>query len=396
MVEERRAEIAWLVGAADVAQLRRDGYRVVSFSSLRRDFIEPARDPGRELSVENPAQPLLQLFERCPRIAITGVPTLRNGDIRDLYGYIVEPAWRRGVNLQLYADRSLKELGREELIEPDVGYPWTLERLQFLLVRAQRREFEPGLPPLTPIEHRLFRAMRAEGLAPVAEYGVGRFRVDFAFPDVQLAVEADGREWHEPERDRRRDHELGMQGWAVERFTGSEIVADAARCAVAVAATIAQLNTRVSYSPLAEEPRPRRRVLASLLQWIFRILWRDRTADDVNVDWETPPDAAPTPWRTDLDEGQSAAVRAHGGVVQALAPAGSGKTTVLIARVQELISRGVPASSTLLHLQQGCYGGAPRRGFAVSHPKRSSQRASTGSATRSSRNTSVYEPTFAR
>ena len=41
-----------------------------------------------------------------------------------------------------------------------------------------------------------------------------------------------------------------------------------------------------------------------------------------------------------LDESQRHAVRAGGGVVQVIAPAGSGKTTVLIERVRELLARG--------------------------------------------------------
>ena len=41
-----------------------------------------------------------------------------------------------------------------------------------------------------------------------------------------------------------------------------------------------------------------------------------------------------------LDDTQLAAARAPGGVVQVIAPAGSGKTTVLIERVRELLARG--------------------------------------------------------
>jgi DNA helicase-2/ATP-dependent DNA helicase PcrA len=42
-----------------------------------------------------------------------------------------------------------------------------------------------------------------------------------------------------------------------------------------------------------------------------------------------------------LDDSQLAAVSAHDGIVQIIAPAGSGKTTVLIARAAELVARGV-------------------------------------------------------
>ncbi|HEV7808509.1 MAG TPA: ATP-dependent helicase [Solirubrobacteraceae bacterium] len=48
-----------------------------------------------------------------------------------------------------------------------------------------------------------------------------------------------------------------------------------------------------------------------------------------------------------LDDSQLAAVSAHDGVVQIIAPAGSGKTTVLIARAAELVRRGVAAERIL-------------------------------------------------
>ena len=48
-----------------------------------------------------------------------------------------------------------------------------------------------------------------------------------------------------------------------------------------------------------------------------------------------------------LDPEQRRAAHAPDGVVQVIAPAGSGKTTVLIERVRELLHRGVPAGRIL-------------------------------------------------
>lgn len=58
------------------------------------------------------------------------------------------------------------------------------------------------------------------------------------------------------------------------------------------------------------------------------------------------PDGGPAP-AGPLDTKQLAAVSAGDGVVQIIAPAGSGKTTVLIERVRELLRRGCPPSSIL-------------------------------------------------
>ena len=58
---------------------------------------------------------------------------------------------------------------------------------------------------------------------------------------------------------------------------------------------------------------------------------------------------APAPARPQgrLDAEQRRAVEAHDGVVQVIAPAGSGKTTVLVERARELLRRGHPAAGIL-------------------------------------------------
>lgn len=55
------------------------------------------------------------------------------------------------------------------------------------------------------------------------QYPVGRYFVDFGCPDRKIAIEADGRQFHDLERDRARDSELFRRhGWKVFRVTGSE------------------------------------------------------------------------------------------------------------------------------------------------------------------------------
>ena len=52
-------------------------------------------------------------------------------------------------------------------------------------------------------------------------------RVDMAWPSVKLAVEADGRAYHESraafQRDRLRGNDLELEGWTVLRFTWAEL-----------------------------------------------------------------------------------------------------------------------------------------------------------------------------
>jgi UvrD/REP helicase N-terminal domain len=59
------------------------------------------------------------------------------------------------------------------------------------------------------------------------------------------------------------------------------------------------------------------------------------------------PSGSIPPAAVKLDAEQRRAVDAHDGVVQVIAPAGSGKTAVLIERVRELLRRGVPAEQIL-------------------------------------------------
>ena len=59
--------------------------------------------------------------------------------------------------------------------------------------------------------------------------------MDFAFPDLKLAIEADGATFHDGERrerDQKRDWILkNRYGWTVTRFRGTTIHNKAANCA---------------------------------------------------------------------------------------------------------------------------------------------------------------------
>ena len=73
---------------------------------------------------------------------------------------------------------------------------------------------------------------RAELPQPVANEWVkteaGDVQVDFAWRDLRLVVETDGRRYHTDEwsfeEDRRRDAELKLAGWEVQRFTWRQLV----------------------------------------------------------------------------------------------------------------------------------------------------------------------------
>jgi very-short-patch-repair endonuclease len=84
----------------------------------------------------------------------------------------------------------------------------------------------------TSWENRLYEIVL--GLNPplpfYAQYPAGpeeQYRLDGAFPDIQLGVEADSETYHASveyiERDRYRDSQLATQGWTLLRFTENEL-----------------------------------------------------------------------------------------------------------------------------------------------------------------------------
>ena len=160
--------------------------------------------------------------------------------------------------------------------------------------------------PQTPIEERLGRELARQGLAARPQVRIGRYIVDFLVEanGHRVAVEADGHGFHNAERDAVRDRELvdELGITRVVRFTGSEIFRDAGACASYVSGLI--------------NGGPRQTTRAA-------------------------------PGRQPLDASQTQAVRHGSGPARVLAPAGAGKTRVLVERIAELVAAGVEPSSIL-------------------------------------------------
>lgn len=337
--------LTWTTNPPSPKELRKKGYTVVQFGDLRSKHIEPARQatPNR-VSLDNAAASLLRLLDENPRLAVLGVPSQTVGDLRDIYSFLVEPAFRRDIDLLLGVDQHLEDLDAATLVAPDPGYPWTFERLKFIAERYHRVQRTDGLPPLTPIEGQLLTAMRSAGLMPQVQYGISKLRVDFAFIAERLVVEADGRAWHDAERDAARDAYLDRLGWETIRFSGSKIYRDVDGVVASILAALEERESVLAYTTdLPAEPQ-RQSWWRRIVDW-FRGRQSDLTGADGSI---LASIKQPIPsWKGHLDEDQRRAVDADEGVVQIIAPAGSGKTTTMIARVQELLSRGVPANRIL-------------------------------------------------
>lgn len=75
---------------------------------------------------------------------------------------------------------------------------------------------------MTPIEEMAWNAIRGVGIPMYPQYPALRFFLDFADPRKRIALECDGKQWHDVERDRKRDRLLSEHGWTVYRVTGAD------------------------------------------------------------------------------------------------------------------------------------------------------------------------------
>lgn len=286
--------------------------KVLSFSAVKQLARGLTRsDVAAEADVL--AATLDDWFVSQAALVVTDVDVQDATDLEALVRFLVDPAYVREVDLNLVGVEPDGDSISDLALDLDAWMLW--ERLQYVMQRVGTRAVLDGLPPMTPIEELLLEELRAAGLSPRVQYDIPPFRVDFAFEDVNLAVEADGREWHDSDRDRSRDEKLEELGWHVMHFSGANIWADAKSCAEQVAARRATLSDGAS--PVDPERRSR------------------------------PSGPAAQGLQRNLDPEQVQAVTSGPGVVQVIAPAGSGKTTVLVERVRFLLSHGMPATRIL-------------------------------------------------
>lgn len=112
-----------------------------------------------------------------------------------------------------------------------------------LAVRLAHRGVTGGPSP-SVLESRAARLLAGAGLpAPKAEVAWGpqrRYRLDFAYPALKLAIEVDGSAFHftpeQQRQDHRRSNALVAAGWTVLRYNWWDITYDAQRVVAEVAA----------------------------------------------------------------------------------------------------------------------------------------------------------------
>jgi very-short-patch-repair endonuclease len=92
-------------------------------------------------------------------------------------------------------------------------------------------------------EVKVARLLRRSALpVPVQQYPVGRYRLDFAWPEARVALECDGRTYHNDfEADRARWSQIAACGWRIVFVTWTEATREPRRVITNVAAALAGL-----------------------------------------------------------------------------------------------------------------------------------------------------------
>lgn len=104
-------------------------------------------------------------------------------------------------------------------------YEAELPRMQAEHARTGRVHFDPYrldfTSDMTPIEARAWADIRCAGLPFFPQLPVLGYFLDFADPFKKIAIECDGKQWHDAERDAKRDARVRAEGWTVYRIPGS-------------------------------------------------------------------------------------------------------------------------------------------------------------------------------
>lgn len=75
----------------------------------------------------------------------------------------------------------------------------------------------------SPIESALWGDIRQEGLILYPQHPVAGYFVDFGHPVAKVAIECDGKQWHQDHaKDRTRQAAIEAKGWRVYRLSGKQ------------------------------------------------------------------------------------------------------------------------------------------------------------------------------
>lgn len=94
-----------------------------------------------------------------------------------------------------------------------------------LLKQWKQKDFSRMYPyfydwKFTPIEDAVWQDIRQFNLPMFPQVPAFKYFVDFGNPFLKIAIECDGKDWHDVEKDKLRDKQLEDDGWIVFRIPG--------------------------------------------------------------------------------------------------------------------------------------------------------------------------------
>lgn len=109
-----------------------------------------------------------------------------------------------------------------------------IERLYADIAQMPDHTWDRGDPYIadwrfTPIERLIWADLRTYFCVTAwPQYPVGRYFVDFAFVNPKIAIECDGKKYHDSLKDSERDAYMRGLGWRVFRITGAQCYSEGA------------------------------------------------------------------------------------------------------------------------------------------------------------------------
>lgn len=182
---------------------------------------------------------------RFPGVRVHQLTDLREEFITEVIQLPVTTIPRTIVDLAaVLSERRLERVVEESVLGGKVGFEDVMQVFSLVArrgkpgVRRLRRVLEARGKDLalseSVLEARLFELLVEAGLPePVRQHPLpwrtsAAGRVDLAYPEARLLIEADGRRWHATvgafEADRRRDNLALLAGWRVLRFSWEDVM----------------------------------------------------------------------------------------------------------------------------------------------------------------------------
>lgn len=237
-------------------------------------------------------------------------------DLKSVFDSYVYPVYSEGKNSFLLLNESIDKFVRkvESYKDSEYGFSfhaekvlWHINRNFFVLNLNNDYKFHSLL--LTPIEIILRDELIKNNIHFELQKEIGKYIVDFLVEvdGNKFIVECDGKDFHDIEKDKLRDNDiLELYGLNTLRFTGSEVYNDVKKC------------------------------VSNIVKYGKGKYLKVKTREEIKVEMSQI-----------YDRMQINAINHFLGTCLVLAPAGSGKTSVLIQRIIELIRRGIQPEKIL-------------------------------------------------